>query len=156
LGAGQGRYVLPFRFLNDHGTRTSHHLILVTKAFKGYEIMKSIMAKESSTRDQGVPSFEYSPADKRFPLLFELSAPLDELEEKLLAEFAGQRLTMNNIYVRHNVGRRYIERNYKDALLSLEAKGRIRCEPPAAERRKGTMGPATIVTFPTVRPKHVA
>src|ERR1051326_1939787 len=35
-----GKYVLPFRFKNEAGTRTSHHLILVTKHVKGYEIMK--------------------------------------------------------------------------------------------------------------------
>ncbi|MBI1787422.1 MAG: three-Cys-motif partner protein TcmP [Acidobacteria bacterium] len=156
LGAGAGRYVLPFRFLNDHGTRTSHHLIFVSKHFRGYEIMKSIMAKESSKRDQGVPSFEYNPADNRFPTLFELTAPLDELEERLLREYAGERLTMENIYRKHNVGRPYIERNYKDALMSLEAKGTIQCQPPARERRKGTMGPDTIVTFPKVSPHHVA
>jgi three-Cys-motif partner protein len=57
-----GRYVLPFAFKNAEGTRTKHHLIFITKNFKGYEIMKEIMAKESSEHEQGVPSFEYSPA----------------------------------------------------------------------------------------------
>ncbi len=156
LGAGEGRYVLPFRFLNDVGTRTSHHLIFVSKSFKGYEIMKSIMAKESSNRDQGVPSFEYNPADNRFPTLFELTAPLDDLENRLLVEFAGKRLTMENVYLRHNVGRPYIAKNYKDALRSLEAKGAISCDPPAARRRAGTMGDATVITFPKVRPTLVS
>lgn len=45
LRTSDGRYVLPFRFLNDHGTRTSHHLIFVSKHFRGYEIMKSIMGE---------------------------------------------------------------------------------------------------------------
>jgi three-Cys-motif partner protein len=155
LGAREGRYVLPFRFLNDQGTRTSHHLIFVSKSFKGYEIMKSIMAKESSKLDQGVPSFEYNPADNRFPTLFELTAPLDELEDRLLDYFAGQRLTMKDVYLKHNVGRSYIEKNYKDALRSLESKNEIECKPPATERRAGTMGPATIVTFPKVSATRV-
>src|SRR4030042_1009047 len=34
------RYVLPFCFKDSRGTRTSHHLIFVSKGFKGYEIMK--------------------------------------------------------------------------------------------------------------------
>ena len=156
LGAGEGRYVLPFGFLNDTGTRTSHHLIFVSKSFKGYEIMKSIMAKESSKRDQGVPSFEYNPADNRFPTLFELTAPLDELENRLLNDFAGKRLTMKDVYLTHNVGRPYIEKNYKDALRSLEAKGAIQCDPPAARRRAGTMGDATVITFPKVRATFVS
>jgi hypothetical protein len=57
------RYVLPFCFKNESGTRTKHHLIFVTKAFKGYEVMKDIMAKASSSREQGVPSFAYSSAE---------------------------------------------------------------------------------------------
>ena len=65
-----GKFVLPFRFRNDRGNRTSHHLIFVSKHVKGYTIMKDIMAKESSKREQGVPSFEYSPADEKYPLLF--------------------------------------------------------------------------------------
>jgi three-Cys-motif partner protein len=44
-----GKYVLPFRFKNASGKRTSHCLIFVSKHFKGYEIMKDIMAKESWT-----------------------------------------------------------------------------------------------------------
>jgi len=52
--------------------------------------MKEIMAAESSLHEQGVPSFHYSPADIRFPLLFELNRPLDDLEEMLLTGFAGR------------------------------------------------------------------
>lgn len=37
-----GKYVLPFKFKNASGRRTSHSLIFVTKHFKGYEIMKDI------------------------------------------------------------------------------------------------------------------
>jgi three-Cys-motif partner protein len=155
LGAGTGRYVLPFRFRSAAGSRTSHHLIFVSKHFRGYEIMKDIMAKESSTHDQGVPSFEYSLADERFPLLFELARPLDDLEQTLTRIFAGRRLTMKAIYTSHNVGTPYIARNYKDALLKLEAAGRIVCEPHATKRRKGTMGSEVIVQFPVHRDSHV-
>jgi len=72
LGANSGRFVLPFCFKGALGTRTSHHLIFVSKHARGYEIMKGIMAKESTTREQGVPTFAYNPADSRTPLLFEL------------------------------------------------------------------------------------
>ena len=143
-----GKYVLPFCFKNDRGNRTSHHLIFVSKNQRGYEIMKAIMAKESTEIAQGVPSFEYCPADIRQPLLFELSKPLDELENMLLHEFAGQTLTMHRIYEQHNVGRRYIEKNYKDVLKKLEQDGNIITDPPVGERRKGTFGPDVKVTFP--------
>lgn len=150
-----GKYVLPFCFKNEHGNRTSHHLIFVSKHVKGYEIMKDIMARESSSASQGVPSFEYNPADERYPLLFELSRPLDELESMLLDGFAGRRLPMRQIYEEHNVGRRYVSRNYKDALIRLEAKGAITANPPAGVRRKVkgnvTFADSVIVTFPQAR-----
>ncbi|WP_218081599.1 three-Cys-motif partner protein TcmP [Anthocerotibacter panamensis] len=107
------RYVLPFCFKNDKGTRTSHHLIFVSKHFKGYEIMKGIMAKESSSFDQGVPTFIYSPATERQPLLFELVRPLGDLEEILLQDYAGKTITMRKIYENHSVGKRYIEKTTK-------------------------------------------
>jgi len=40
-------YVLPFRFRNANNTRTTHILVFVSKHFRGYEIMKDIMSKET-------------------------------------------------------------------------------------------------------------
>lgn len=117
-----GEYVLPFRFKHENGNRTSHHLIFVSKQVKGYAIMKDIMAKESSEQNQGVPSFEYNPATYKQPLLFEFYRPLDDLEEMLLDTFAGRTITMQDIYNQHHVGRRYISKNYKEALKNLEAR----------------------------------
>lgn len=149
LGAG---YVLPFTFKNEQGTRTKQQLIFASKNFKGYEIMKEIMAGESSERDQGVASLAYSPASIKYPMLFELSRPLDDLEGMLSTEFAGQRLTMHEVYERHNVGRPYIKKNYKDALINLEAAQKMEADPPANERQKrngkSTFGDDVIVTFP--------
>ncbi len=109
-----GKYVLPFRFRNEKGNRTSHHLIFVSKHPLGYGIMKDVMAKESSAHEQRVPTFEYNPATADQPLLFELARPLDDLEDMLLDEFAGETLTMLETFERHNHGRRYIKKNYKD------------------------------------------
>jgi three-Cys-motif partner protein len=145
-------YVLPFTFKNEQGTRTKHHLIFGSKNVKGYEIMKEIMAAESSERDQGVGSFVYSPASIKNPTLFELSRPLDDLEDMLLAEFAGQRLTMRTIYERHNVGKPYVKTHYKKALAKMEAAGAIQAK-PSAERRRKVKGEVTfaddvVVAFP--------
>ena len=72
------RYTLPFRFKDSKGKRTSHHLIFVSKHFRGYEIMKDIMSRESTSDTEGVPSFEYNPADflPKQTLLFQLSRPI--------------------------------------------------------------------------------
>jgi three-Cys-motif partner protein len=131
-----GRYVLPFGFRNDTGNRTTHHLIFVSKNVLGYKIMKEIMAGESSKIEQGVASFEYSPADARQPLLFALSRPLDDLEQLLLTQFAGRTVTCEQVYEEHNVGTPYIGKNYKDALRKLEAKGKVTANTPAAQRKK--------------------
>ena len=145
------KFVLPFRFKNDKGERTSHHLIFVSKNFRGYEIMKDIMSRESTSDTQGVPSFEYNPADilPEQTLLFQLSRPLDDLKEDLLSKFKGQKLTMQKIYEIHNVDTPYIKKNYKDVLRELYDEGIIKAisskgKPP----RKGTFGNEIIVNFP--------
>ncbi len=143
-----GKYVLPFCFKNQAGSRTSHHLIFVSKHFKGYEIMKEIMARESSRAEQGVASLEYCPANTRQPMLFELARPLDELEGMLLEHFAGQTRTLRQIYEEHNVGRPYVWRNYREALIDLENAGRVSTQPCACRRRKGAFPGDVKVTFP--------
>ena len=142
------RYVLPFRFKSETGKRTSHHLIFVSKDFKGYEIMKDVMAGESSSQDQGVASFEYSPATARQPFLFQLGRPLDDLGAALLRDFAGRVMTRDRVYELHSLDRPYVKKNYTEALLRLEAAGKVKVEPPAPKRRKGTLGPAVNITFP--------
>jgi len=148
-----GKYVLPFGFRNAQGIRTSHHLIFVSKHQRGYGIMKDIMAAESSIGFQGVPSFEYNPASEKQPFLFEFARPLDDLPGMLLKTFAGQTISMKEIYEQHNVDTPYIERNYKEALRQLETQGDITAQPPASKRRRlhdeVTFGPNTQVTFPS-------
>ena len=58
------------------------------------------MANESSSNEQGVPTFEYNPATREQPLLFGLARPLEDLEEMLLEEFAGRTRTMKEIFER--------------------------------------------------------
>jgi three-Cys-motif partner protein len=145
LGA---KYVLPFCFKNERGTRTSHHLVFATKHPRGYGIMKEIMAKHSSQEHQGVASFEYCPASTIHPMLFELSRPLDDLQGMLLDEFAGRTLTTQQIYDRHNVGRPYTMKNYRTVLLKMEEAGIVGTNPPAGERRKGTFSSTVRVSFP--------
>ncbi|PGH55916.1 hypothetical protein CRT60_21950 [Azospirillum palustre] len=146
-----GTYVLPFRFRSETGARLSHCLIFVSKHVLGYEIMKEIMATESSTEDQGIASFAYSPADAATPLLFSLARPLDGLADDLCQCFAGRTLKMVEIYRQHHVDTPYISRNYKEALRQLEGAGRIIARPAAVDRpmRKGqrTFGDDVSVTF---------
>jgi len=142
------RFVLPFCFKDDRGRRTSHHLIFVSKNFLGYHIMKGVMASESSKHEQGVASFEYSPADRKYPLLFEFSRPLDDLKKMLLSDCHGKKITFEKLYRTHSVGRRYTDSNYKQVLKALENDGAIRAEKPGEKRRAGTFADGVVITFP--------
>jgi three-Cys-motif partner protein len=140
------RYVLPFCFKNASGARTSHNLVLVSKHFKAYEVMKEIMAGASSWDEQGVASFTYSPADSSAQgLLFELNRPLDDLREMLLFHFAGRTLTMRAIYEEHSIDRPFLGKHYKQVLRDLEDAGQV-----TTTGRKSTRGFADEirVTFP--------
>lgn len=143
-----GTYVLPFRFKSKSG-RPTHHLIFVSKNFRGYSIMKEIMTKESSTEDQGVPSFTYSPADASMPLLFSLRQPLSALRASLLETFAGQELTTVQIYEQHSVDRPFIMKNYKEVLRQMEEDRVIQVRSlKTGKRPKGSFADHLLVRFP--------
>ena len=145
LGA---KYVLPFTFKNDHGTRTSHILIFVSKHFRGYSIMKDIMAAESSTCDQDVPSFTYSPANAKELQLFSMDRPLDRLRDSLQAAFSGKDKKFDDIYKAHCVDTPYVRRNYRVALKRLEQDGAIRVRSSNSSRRPGTFSRHVTISFP--------
>lgn len=139
---------MPFCFKTGSALRTSHYLLLVSKNFLGYDIMKRIMAKESTGLEQGVASFGYCEADERFPRLFELGRPLDELGERLCSDLAGRRLNVGNLYKEHSVGTPYTSANYKQVLLKLEEAGRIIVHTTGPHRRRGTMADKLEIQFP--------
>jgi len=146
----EAKFVLPFRFKNE--SRTTHYLIFVTKEFKGYEVMKDIMAKESSTTEQGVASFAYSPADATTPFLFSFNQPITKLKGQIRRQFAGKTVKMWDVYREHSVDTPYVKKNYKDLLLKMELAGEITADPPAAKRPKRdgvpTFADSVRVTFP--------
>lgn len=144
-----GKYVLPFTFKSSSGKRTSHKLVFVSKHFKGYEIMKGIMAKESSTHDQGVPSLTYSPADAATPLLFSLARPLDALEGDLLKIYKGREVTFDEIYQNHSVDTPYVSANYRTTLEKLETEGKIQVYSIYGKRKGRTYPSAHVrIRFP--------
>ena len=146
------KYVLPFRFRNEQGTRTSHHLIFLCKHFRGYEIMKDIMYAESSERIGNVASFEYNPRDAHFKqgsVLELLSRPLDELGGMLLEQYAGKTIGFTELYQGHSVDRPYIKKNYKEVLRNLYDGGKISAVNPKTNKppRKGTFSDEMLITF---------
>lgn len=139
------RFVQTFRFRNAENTRTTHHLVFVTKHPTPYEVMKEIMATHSSHADQGVPSYEYALAMETAGKLFE--DQLDLLEDQLVGEFAGQSLSMIDLYHKHNLNKPYVRKNYKDALGNLSLAKRVTTDRPP---KPGTFADGIVVNFPSV------
>jgi three-Cys-motif partner protein len=142
-----GRFVLPFRFHNQAGTRITHHLFFVSKDFKGYEIMKDIMHTHSTGKHDGVVNFEYNPADQRQPTLFNLRRPVEELGGLLQAQFAGKTMGIRDVYEAHSVGTPYVLKHYRKVLCQMEQEGKITIDPPCPPRRCGTVAPTAKISF---------
>lgn len=109
------------------------------------------MAKESSGAEQGVPSFEYSSADflPKQSLLFQLSRPLEDLQDSLLEAYAGRTLSRREIYEEHSVDTPYIASNYREALIHLENNEKIAArKSDGSKRRKGTFAEDVLASFP--------
>jgi three-Cys-motif partner protein len=150
-----GTFVLPFEFESQHGERTSHYVIFVSKAFLGYHIMKDVMFSLSSETTD-VRQFKYVPVQSTQMALFpnfgkSHSIPL--LKAVLLRSFADRTLTVWEIYAQITVDTPYTLKNVQTALTELEAEGKVWIDPPAAKRpmRKGerTLARDKVVTFPT-------
>jgi protein gp37 len=143
-----GKFVLPFRFHNRRGTRVTHHLFFVTKHFKGYALMKDIMRAHATGRHDGPVNFEYNPADRRQPTLYELLLPVEDLGEMILNDLAGWTAGIEEIYERHSVGKPYVLKDYREQLCKLEQEEKVVMSEPCPPRRKGTLAPRVRITIP--------
>lgn len=148
LNPGGNRFVAPFTFKSDTGKRTMHHLIFVSKHPRGYSIMKEIMAKESSAAPQDVATFVYSPADNRFPVLFEYSQPLEELKSMLIKEYPGETMTVQQLFDRHNIGRPFTLKNYKSALIELHDVDKVITDRTEQHKKLHQCPDSIIIQFP--------
>ncbi len=149
-----GKFVLPFEFESQHGERTSHYIIFVSKAFLGYHLMKDVMSS-LSTDEGDVRQFKYVPVKSTQMTLFPdfgktYSVPL--LKDVLVRSAAGMCTSVWDIYERFTVDTPYTFKHVQDALRALEAEGRITIDPPADRRPKRhgevTLAKDKMVTFP--------
>jgi hypothetical protein len=62
-------------------------------------------------------------------------------------------LTRKEVFDEHHVGRSYIEKNYREALMALENERKITTDPPAAKRKKNTFAETVSVSFPKRKKK---
>ncbi len=144
-----GKYTLHFKFKSESKNKTSHFLIFVSKKKLAYDIMKDIMAKESTHKYQGVATFEYNPYnDENENNLFP-PKPIDDLKKELLEKYSGRTLSVEDIHEEHNIGTFYIKANYKSALLELEQENEIITNPQKRKKISGrlSMGDKVEITF---------
>jgi three-Cys-motif partner protein len=133
LGA---RCTLPFRFVSTSADRPSHHLLFASKHPRGCQIMKTIMREHSSGLIQGLGTFEFTGSKHTTEqLTLNGFGPLDELANELAQRFAGKTLTFNDILDQDNHPTA-TDRNYKDAVLQLEARQNVTVTVPGRKRRK--------------------
>jgi hypothetical protein len=146
---GLAAQVGKFTYRSKTGSRPTHHLLCVSKHRQGMALFKEISAKESTSFDYDVPSLEHDPSAESYqPGLF---SPLAELEQDLLATYAGKVLTPDQIYHEHHNGKPYVLKNYRQALLHLEETGAISIDPPRVARSRSESFPHdTRVTFTSV------
>ncbi len=154
-------YAPYFTFTNDSGNKTSHHIILATKAGLADRMMRRIFAKHSSSAEGGVASFGFNPVEKRRAAgpkqasLFDCLSdpdPIDDLGEELLKEFAGHSPRVTEImagYSRRHTGSRFTDSNFKDALKRLLDKNRVTL-PEGTSRRAGTLADHITIIFPPI------
>lgn len=152
LGVVGGKFVLPFEFESEHGKRPSHYVVFVSKEFRGYHIMKEVMAKLSSD-DGEVKRFHYvsmkSPQMSLFADLGRIHS-IAALRELLAVTCAGKTQQVIRIYQDNTVGTPYTLKNIKDAIITLESEGKVTVDIPAAKRiRRGvvTLGDKRWVSF---------
>ena len=134
---------LHYRFRDEYGTRTTHHLFFATKHPLGYAKMKEIMMNQSSEVQEGVGMMEFNKKTAYQPRLI-VDFSIQHLKAELLKKFAGKSLSVRDIYFQHNIGRPYIEKNYKEAIRQLETERMVSLN-PAADKRKIRLG---IITVP--------
>lgn len=151
LKGNDKRFVLPFRFRDKQGNRTSHHLIFVSKHFRGYEIMKDIMAKESTNDEESIPKFEYNPADKhlQLTLINQLCKPLEDLKEELLRDYRGRVIRLEDLYEEHSVDKPYVLSNYKKVMIELYNDNVIKAvNKNGKQPKKNTFSEKNTIYFP--------
>ena len=137
-------YVLPMRFTADDSDRTSYHLVLVSKNFRAYELMKTVMRGICTGHTATVVPFEFSVREG--PQQLELlpdPPPENDLSGKLFARFAGQSLVFRFLHrtfeSEHTTP--FVKRDYVAALDCLRDEGLV------SGGRRGGIGDDVEVRF---------
>jgi three-Cys-motif partner protein len=149
LDAG-AKHVMKFSFKVEDTHRSTHHLIFATGHRKGYEAMKTIMARESSSDTEDGPSMAFTQRPSE-PTLFDRD-PHEVLAENLLQRFQSRTISLDEIYQEMGSETLFTQPYFRGSLLLLEERSAVVVDPPAASRPapkgKQSMAGSTMITFP--------
>ena len=137
-------YVLPMRFTDEGNDRTSYHLVLASKDFKAYELMKEVMRRICTDHTETVVPFEFNVRTTGpHQLVLPAFVPEHDLSGRLFERFAGSSLPFRDVYrtfeAEHTTP--FIRRDYVAALDDLRGQELL-----SGGRRGGT-GDNTEVRF---------
>lgn len=136
-------YTHQFHFVDEQADRTSHYVVGVTKHILGIKIMKAIMAKYSTSHEQGVANFSRERAVPQQQTL-QFTSPLDDLKAALLSRYAGRQMTFDALIRDHLPGTPYEEKHYKEVLGQLAAENRVRLSGLSSRK---TIVAKTVIVF---------
>jgi three-Cys-motif partner protein len=144
------KHVMNFSFKVEDAHRSTHHLIFATGHRKGFEAMKTIMARESSRDTEHGPSMTFTQRPSE-PTLFDRD-PHDVLAETLIKRFQSKTISLDDIYKEMGSETTFTLPYFRRSLLLLEQKREIEVDPPASSRPaskgKQSMSGGTMITFP--------
>jgi three-Cys-motif partner protein len=155
-----GKFVVPFRFSVRGSSRASHYLIFISKHFRGFHVMKDVMAGVGASSEDDSIRFEFNPAPSQLQLGliddFFAAQRIQELENMLLEHFRGRNMLVKDAYEEHEIARNgtsFLLRDYKTAIRNLEAVGLVYLDQPPDQRQKRggvvTVGDMRTVFFPS-------
>ncbi len=141
-------YVVPMRFTTEAGDRTSYHLILASKNFRAYELMKEVMRSISTDQTETVVPFEFSvrySEGSLQPRLLPGPVLEEDLSERLFGRFAGESLPFRDLYrsfeAEHTTP--FLKRDYVAAIDKLRDQNLVN------GGRRGGIRDDVIVSFPS-------
>ena len=146
-----GEYFLSFRF-RANGGRTRQHIIFTSKSPRGYHVMKNAMAIESNTTQDDIPTYEFvEPGELS---LLEVLPPrafpwtIEKLCDDLKKRYSKLERRFIDIVEKDAIGRPYVERNYRSAILRLLESGAVELrKPDGSAPRAKTCPRETLVRF---------
>lgn len=147
---GEKTFVTPFRIEHERRKITSHYLIHVTKHPLGFKIMKDVMWKLGSS-DEGGGGLGLVQASKRNENSL-LRPNWDAFKDSIVAALRNEPLKVSTFYDTWVMrpDDRFSEPAYREALIELEAQGRIvvldknGVDPKPANKRRKIKGILTL------------